>query len=139
MWPSIAGRFRSRSDEQGAAQAPAGFGDFLAASGTRTPGRTRPSHDRRAGGGARGVHRPGEPVDPLPTLEAETGRFRERIEALSRDVASDAELSEDTSLEQLLQGPLADAMTHAGQLALLRRLAGSPIATENFMRADIKA
>ena len=43
-----------------------------------------------------------------------------------------------TSMEQLLLGPLADAMTHAGQLAMLRRLAGSPIAAENFMRADIR-
>lgn len=32
------------------------------------------------------------------------------------------------SLEQIIQGPLADAMTHIGQLALLRRLAGSPVA-----------
>jgi hypothetical protein len=79
-----------------------------------------------------------EPIDPLPTLEAEAHRFRERVEALSCDLASDAELSEDTSMEQLLQGPLADAMTHAGQLAMLRRLKGAPVAAENFMHADIK-
>ncbi|MQA91228.1 MAG: hypothetical protein GEU90_13515 [Gemmatimonas sp.] len=41
--------------------------------------------------------------------------------------------------ERLLQGPLADAMTHAGQLALLRRLAGAPVAAENFFQADIGA
>ena len=40
--------------------------------------------------------------------------------------------------EQLLQGPFSDAMTHAGQLALLRRLAGAPVAPENFIVADIR-
>ena len=42
-------------------------------------------------------------------------------------------------LERLLQGPLADALTHTGQLTLLRRLAGAPVAHENFMEADIRA
>ena len=39
--------------------------------------------------------------------------------------------------EQLLQGPFSDAMTHAGQLAILRRLAGSPVPSENFIFAAI--
>jgi hypothetical protein len=43
------------------------------------------------------------------------------------------------TMEQLLQGPLADVMTHAGQLALLRRLAGSPVPPENFIRAAVDA
>ena len=42
-------------------------------------------------------------------------------------------------LERLLQGPLADSMTHVGQLAMLRRVAGSPIHAENFYKADIRA
>ncbi|MFC5472288.1 hypothetical protein ACFPPD_26745 [Cohnella suwonensis] len=41
--------------------------------------------------------------------------------------------------EQLLQGPLADAMTHVGQLAMLRRMAGDAIPKENFFRAPISA
>jgi hypothetical protein len=41
--------------------------------------------------------------------------------------------------EQLLQGPFADAMTHAGQIAMLRRLHGSPVSPENFIVADIEA
>ena len=41
-------------------------------------------------------------------------------------------------LERLLQGPLADAMTHVGQLATIRRMAGAPIWGENFFAADIK-
>ncbi len=46
---------------------------------------------------------------------------------------------EGERLERLLQGPLSDAMTHVGQLAMLRRIAGSPIHAENFFKADIKA
>jgi len=42
------------------------------------------------------------------------------------------------STEQLLQGPFADTMTHVGQLAMLRRLADSPVAPENFIYADIR-
>ncbi|MFQ5691237.1 MAG: hypothetical protein ACE5HQ_13315 [Gemmatimonadota bacterium] len=42
-----------------------------------------------------------------------------------------------TTAEKLLQGPFADAMTQAGQLALLRRLAGNPIPPENFHQATI--
>ena len=42
-----------------------------------------------------------------------------------------------TTPEQLLQGPFSDAMTHAGQLATLRRLSGSPVPPENFIVADI--
>ncbi len=119
-------------------EAPAGFGDFLVAPGMRTPAEIV-RHMTGVLGAARAAFiGRREPVDPLPALEAEARRFRERLEALSADFASDAELSEDTSMEQLLQGPLADAMTHAGQLAMLRRLAGSPIAAENFMRADIR-
>jgi hypothetical protein len=39
--------------------------------------------------------------------------------------------------EKLFQGPIADALTHVGQLAMLRRLAGSPIGGENYFVADI--
>ncbi len=43
------------------------------------------------------------------------------------------------SLERLFQGPVADALTHIGQLAMLRRLHGSPIKSENYFRAEITA
>jgi len=35
-------------------------------------------------------------------------------------------------------GPIADALTHVGQLAMLRRMAGSPILGENYFKADIE-
>ena len=39
--------------------------------------------------------------------------------------------------EKLLQGPLADALTHVGQIAMLRRMAGGPVKGENYFVADI--
>ena len=39
----------------------------------------------------------------------------------------------------MLQGPFSDAMTHAGQLAMLRRLHGKPVPSENFILADVSA
>ncbi|MEX1246141.1 MAG: hypothetical protein WEB59_05415 [Thermoanaerobaculia bacterium] len=41
--------------------------------------------------------------------------------------------------ERLLQGPIADALTHVGQIAILRRLAGSPVRGENHFKAEITA
>jgi hypothetical protein len=42
------------------------------------------------------------------------------------------------SEERLFQGPIADALTHVGQLAMLRRMAGAPIRGENYFKADIE-
>jgi len=41
--------------------------------------------------------------------------------------------------ERLFQGPIADALTHVGQLTMLRRIAGAPIRGENYFRAEITA
>lgn len=43
----------------------------------------------------------------------------------------------DTDVEQLIQGPLADALTHVGQLAMLRGMAGDPVRPESYARAEI--
>lgn len=75
--------------------------------------------------------------EPLPTFKAEVARFHEMVEAVGKALASDAPCG--LSTEQLLQGPFADTMTHVGQLAMLRRLADSPVAPENFIYADIRA
>jgi hypothetical protein len=58
------------------------------------------------------------------------------LEDLARHLEAGTELR-GISEEQLLQGPFADAMTHAGQLAILRRLSGSPVPPENFIVAVI--
>ena len=41
--------------------------------------------------------------------------------------------------EKLFQGPIADALTHVGQLTMLRRLAGSPVRGESYFKAEIVA
>ena len=74
---------------------------------------------------------------PLPSLSDEVVRFHEMVESLASHISSGDPLADQITAETLLQGPLSDAMTHAGQLAMLRRLAGNPVAPENFIVADI--
>ncbi|MDQ6885988.1 MAG: hypothetical protein M3068_01705 [Gemmatimonadota bacterium] len=73
---------------------------------------------------------------PLP-WEQEVERFFRALAALDARLASATELG--WSAEELYQGPIADALTHVGQLALLRRLAGSPVRGESYLRAEIVA
>jgi len=75
--------------------------------------------------------------EPLPTLDAEIVRFHEMVATLAGHIESGTPLREGLTTERLLQGPLADTMTHAGQLAMLRRLAGAPVPPENFVFAEI--
>ena len=67
----------------------------------------------------------------------EVARFFRSLEALDAYLASDATLG--WSAERLFQGPIADALTHTGQLTMLRRLAGAPVRGENYARAMITA
>jgi hypothetical protein len=67
--------------------------------------------------------------------DAEIERFFGSLGRFDAFLASDAPLS-DTP-ERLLQGPIADALTHVGQLTLLRRLEGTPMRSENYHKADI--
>ena len=76
------------------------------------------------------------PPEPLPDLPAETVRFHQMLQALSNHLVAGTPLR-GTSEERLLQGPFADAMTHAVQLAMLRRLSGSPVPPESFIEAAI--
>jgi hypothetical protein len=69
--------------------------------------------------------------------DAEVARFHGALEALDAYLASDAPLA--LSAERLFQGPIADALTHVGQLTMLRRLVGSPVRGESYARADIVA
>lgn len=118
--------------------APEGFADFRAGSETRTP-RDLVRHMTSVVGYATtffmgGVYR----AEPLPSFDDEVARFHGVVAALAALVDT-REAPADLTPEQLLQGPLSDAMTHAGQLAMLRRLAGSPVASENFIFAQISA
>jgi hypothetical protein len=73
---------------------------------------------------------------PLP-WDAEVRRFFTALEAFEVYLASDQPLHE--SPEKLFQGPVADALTHVGQIAMLRRLAGAPVRGENYHQAQIIA
>lgn len=118
--------------------APDDFADFRAGPNVRTP-KELVWHMTSVIGYARTMLHGGS-FDPqaVPTFPAEVERFHATLEALRDDFENPA-LTPTISDQQFLQGPLADAMTHAGQLALLRRLAGSPVASENFIFARIDA
>lgn len=115
--------------------APVGFADFRAAPGVRTPHELL-RHMSDVLGYARTTFTGGSwRAHKLPDLAREIERFHRILKELG-DMIHHSEFGE-ASPEQLLQGPLADVMTHAGQLAMLRRLEGSPVPPENFIVADV--
>ena len=116
--------------------APASFASFRAAPKVRTP-HELVSHMDSVLGYARTFFIGGQyREDLLPTFWEEVQRMHLTIE----DVALHIKLGtpfEGITPERMLQGPFADAMTHVGQIALLRRLADSPVPSENFIYADV--
>jgi hypothetical protein len=76
--------------------------------------------------------------DSVPTAwDQEIDRFFGALGRFDAYLASEEPLGE--SAERLFQGPIADALTHVGQLTMLRRLHGAPIRSENYHKADIAA
>jgi hypothetical protein len=75
-----------------------------------------------------------EPKPPRE-IKIEIARFFENAREFDGYLASDKPLG--CPIEKLIQGPIADALTHVGQLATLRRVAGSPVRGENYSVADI--
>jgi hypothetical protein len=67
--------------------------------------------------------------------DKEMERFFTALKRLDDFLASDEPLH--TSPEKLFQGPIADALTHVGQIAILRRLAGEPLKGESYYDAEI--
>lgn len=125
--------YRTRKALRGASDS---FADFRAGANVRTPHELI-WHMTGVLGYARTFFRAGvwQP-ERLDRFADEIGRFHLVLEDLGSLVEKEA-LRNGVSPEQLLQGPLADAMTHTGQLAMLRRLAGSPVAPENFVFASV--
>jgi hypothetical protein len=118
--------------------APARFGDFAAGPGTRTPGQILAHMGdlfEWALWMAKGKHvwRDSTPLE----WDAEVARFFASLEAFDAHLESTAMLG--SPVERLFQGPIADALTHTGQLTMLRRLAGKPVKGENYAKADIAA
>ncbi|HLJ27661.1 MAG TPA: hypothetical protein VKY85_13205 [Candidatus Angelobacter sp.] len=73
---------------------------------------------------------------PLPWTQ-EVQRWFKALQAFDDYLASDSPLG--FPAEKILQGAVADSLSHVGQILMLRRLAGCPIRSENYFRADIVA
>jgi hypothetical protein len=116
--------------------APAVFAEFHAAEGVRAPGKL--------------VAHLGDLMDWALTIamgkrdwrdskpqawEQEVERFFASLKKLDDYLASEETL--DVAPEKLLQGPIADSLTHIGQIAMLRRIAGEPMKSESYYEAEI--
>jgi hypothetical protein len=116
--------------------APAGFSSFRSGETTRTPGQIL-AHlcdlldwALELADGKQAWHN----SEPQP-WEQDVDRFFAAVEAFDRRLATGAPLG--FPAEKLFQGPVADALTHVGQIGILRRMAGAPVRGENYFRAEI--
>jgi hypothetical protein len=118
--------------------APAGFAEFRASEDTRTPGQIL-AHLGDLLDWALCIAKGKQEWHDSPPLswDQEVQRFSAALRAFDDYLAS--MLPMGSSAEKLFQGPVADALTHIGQIAMLRRLAGAPVRGENYFRADIAA
>lgn len=118
--------------------APAGFGEFRPGKDSRSPGEIL-SHLCDLFDWALSMVRGREQwQDTKPKSWSEdTNRFFAALEAFDSYVASGQPLH--APCEKVFQGAVADALTHVGQIAMLRRLAGGPIRPENYSVAKIEA
>jgi hypothetical protein len=116
--------------------APPGFGDFQIGHSARTPLQILAHMGDLFDWALTLVQGKWDYKQSAPLMwRNEVARFHASLEALDVYLASDAPLGMST--EKLFQGPIADALTHVGQIAMLRRLADAPIRGESFPRADI--
>lgn len=114
---------------------PPSFANYTCADSTRTPVRivahmgdlmewgtsiAKGGYEWKAGGGG--------------DWTTEVDRFFNGLAALDAALAAD---DFNGSIEKLIQGPLADALTHVGQLAMLRGIAGVPVRPESYAKASI--
>ena len=118
--------------------APESFAGFRATSTTRTPGEIL-AHIGDLLEGSLYLLK-GEMVyltsTPLPWKE-EVTRFFLAVKNLDSFLASDETLA--CPVEKLVQGPIGDALTHVGQIVILRRMSGNPIRPAAYFTADIVA
>lgn len=118
--------------------APDSFASFRAHDTTRTPGELLAHIGDLLEGSLHLLK--GEMVyltsNPLPWKE-EVTRFFNAIKNLDSYLASDAPLA--CPVEKLVQGPIGDALTHVGQIVMLRRMSGNPIRSAAYFTAEIVA
>jgi hypothetical protein len=118
--------------------APDSFATFRASETTRTPGQIL-AHIGDLLDWALSIAKGAETWrnETPRTWNEEVARFHEALVKFDEFLAADAELA--TTCERLFQGPIADALTHVGQLTMLRRIAAAPIKGENYSVAKIEA
>ena len=118
--------------------APPAFAAFAVSDKTRTPARIL-AHVGDLFDWALSIAKGKQAWQDSPPLawDDEVGRFFRTLGAFDAYLASNEALA--APAEQLFQGPLADALTHVGQLTMLRRLSGAAMKSENYYRADIAA
>ena len=118
--------------------APESFAEFRATSTTRTPGELLAHIGDLLEGSLHLLK--GEMVyltsTPLPWKD-ELTRFFSAVKNLDSYLASEASLA--CPVEKLVQGPIGDALTHVGQIVMLRRMAGNPIRPAAYFTAEIVA
>ena len=118
--------------------APDHFASFHIGDKTRTPGQIL-AHMGDLFDWALSIAQ-GQPAwhDSTPlSWNAEIDRFFAALKKFDDFLASDEPLS--GAAEGLFQAPVADSLTHIGQIAMLRRLAGAPVKAENYNKAEIVA
>ena len=116
--------------------APAEFANFRVYERTRTPGQIL-AHLGDLLEWADSIAKGKEEWHDSPVVDWEKGiqRFFAALKNLDARLASNQALQ--VECEKLFQGPIADALTHVGQIAMLRRIAGAPVRGENYYRAEI--
>lgn len=119
------------------ADAPEGFADFDAGKEVMTP-RKILNHMTVLMGYAQSQLTGTEFERPTKVSDwgVEVNRLFDSITALDREAEAGFKAEEETIL-RMLQGPILDALTHVGQLSMLRRLAGSPTPADHYIKASI--
>lgn len=116
--------------------APAEFASFQAAPGVRTPAQILMHMGDLFDWALSIASGKQEWHDSKPLAwEAEAARFFAALKAFDDYLASGQPVA--APLDKLLQGPVADALQHTGQLTILRRIAGAPIHGENYFKAEM--
>jgi len=116
--------------------APPGFGDFQGGPTARTPRQIVAHMGDLMAWGVRMVQ--GESswrAEGGVDWDHEVRRFFDGVDALDQALASHDPTG--YRAESIIQGPIADALTHVGQLAMLRGAAGAPVRPESYARAEI--
>ena len=118
--------------------APAGFGELKISPETRTPSEIL-GHIADLFDWALSIseNRQAYKVGDCESWESTADRFFASVAAFDAFLGSEAEIA--APVERLFQGPVADALTHTGQLTMMRHIAGLPVRGENYFVAEIQS